>query len=153
MLLIFSMLMKRFYRLICFFSSRPLRRKKIKSAVQSAKHIHPFVVESEYSDKAEGMCFFIICSPWYFSFVILIEIVVLLWVLLIFGRAWGCNFLDHCFGGAIIVVFAKLAWPLFVPIEGGFYDLFALSPTFFGTTPLSSRELYVMEHGILFTFH
>lgn len=29
------------------------------------------------------------------------------------------------------MVFAKLAWPLFVPIEGGFYDLFALSPTFF----------------------
>ncbi|XP_031740638.1 polycomb group protein EMBRYONIC FLOWER 2 isoform X6 [Cucumis sativus] len=36
-----------------FFCSRPLRRKKAKSAVQSAKHIHPFVVESEYSDKAD----------------------------------------------------------------------------------------------------
>ncbi|CAK9325026.1 unnamed protein product [Citrullus colocynthis] len=36
-----------------FFCSRPLRRKKVKSAVQSAKHIHPFVVESEYSDKAD----------------------------------------------------------------------------------------------------
>lgn len=56
------MLMSNFYRLICFFSSRPLRRKKAKSAVQSAKHIHPFVVESEYSDKADGMCFFTIFS-------------------------------------------------------------------------------------------
>ncbi|XP_038877126.1 polycomb group protein EMBRYONIC FLOWER 2 isoform X9 [Benincasa hispida] len=36
-----------------FFCSRPLRCKNVKSAVQSAKHIHPFVVESEYSDKAD----------------------------------------------------------------------------------------------------
>ncbi|XP_022989240.1 polycomb group protein EMBRYONIC FLOWER 2 isoform X2 [Cucurbita maxima] len=36
-----------------FFRSRHLRRKKVKNVVQSGKHIHPFVVESEYSDKAD----------------------------------------------------------------------------------------------------
>ncbi|XP_022140940.1 polycomb group protein EMBRYONIC FLOWER 2 isoform X3 [Momordica charantia] len=36
-----------------FFCSRPLRRRKVKNVVRSAKHVHPFVVESEYSDKAD----------------------------------------------------------------------------------------------------
>ncbi|XP_022922803.1 polycomb group protein EMBRYONIC FLOWER 2-like isoform X4 [Cucurbita moschata] len=36
-----------------FFCSRPLRSKKVKSAVQSARHTHPFVVESTLSNKAD----------------------------------------------------------------------------------------------------
>ncbi|XP_023552736.1 polycomb group protein EMBRYONIC FLOWER 2-like isoform X10 [Cucurbita pepo subsp. pepo] len=36
-----------------FFCSGPLRSKKVKRAVQSARHTHPFVVESTLSNKAD----------------------------------------------------------------------------------------------------